>query len=61
MSQQPITDLCIDGAAHNFALLRQETREKSWHCFVTEDIFFCTKCLKQQKVEVEKVERRCGW
>ncbi len=49
------TERCIDGLPHNFKFLRQNTNEVSWHY----DIYFCCKCLKQERVEVpKKMEHR---
>jgi hypothetical protein len=44
---------------HNFLFLRRENEEVSWHNWKTFDIFYCTKCLEQRKIEVpEKQEHR---
>jgi hypothetical protein len=53
-----IDERCIDGSPHVFVFLRQETKEPTWHNFVTEDVFFCQKCLTTKSVEVPKKEAR---
>ena len=54
------TDRCIDNSPHTFVFVRQESEEVTRHYWETYDVYFCQKCLKYEKVEVPKKERR-GW
>jgi C4-type Zn-finger protein len=41
---------------HKFVYLRQRTEEKSWHNWVTIDVYYCEKCLTYKEIEIEKQE-----
>ncbi len=52
---------CIDGTPHNFVYLRQTSAEISWHNWRTDDVYYCSKCLAQRRVEVPKQQEQRRW